>query len=633
MSLDQFGNRTGPSLRLASFVSCLLFGTLIALGWIVWRQYRSKLFLYQIQSEEHSATPSATSPDGDALVIRFQDLALSAGIDFLHVDGRTPMNYFPEVMGGGVAWIDYDQDGYMDLFFVQGGKFPPDSTTKLQSPTSRLFRNQGDGTFVDVTEKVGLLHSGYGQGVAVGDYDNDGYPDLFVTCFGQCHLFHNEPDSHGGRRFRDVTKEAGVALDGWCSSCAFGDIHGKGFLDLFVCRYVALDLKDYPFCGNKMRDPPVRFTCGPREFQGTSSVLFRNNGNGTFANVSREAGLEPVGKALGVVILDLDGDGKSDIFVGNDEMPNFHYRNLGNGKLESCGIWSGTAVNWQGNPMGSMGVEADDVTGYGLPDIFITTFFHQGWTLFRNNGKNLFTDISPRAGMHTASWDKVGWGTCFFDGDRDGHLDIFVANGHIYRNAEVMVERNEDGTAQSFRQMAQLFRGNGQGAFQDVSLQAGNYFLKPHVGRGAALGDYDNDGAVDIAVNHCGEPAALLHNETQTPNHWIRLQLEGTRHLNPRGSNRDAIGARVTVRLGDRTLVRHVKGGGSYLSSHDRRLLIGLGPAEQVDEIEVRWPNADGSVQRFGPLAADQSYKLVEGMADALPALCPSIQKPERKSP
>src|SRR5438876_9357136 len=307
MSIDQLGHR-GLNLRLVSFVSCLLFGTLIALGWIVWRQHRCKQFLDQVQSEEDSATPSATSPDGDALVIRFQDLAQSSGIDFLHVDGRTPMNYFPEVMGGGVAWIDYDQDGYMDLFFVQGGKFPPDSTAKLQSPTSRLFRNQGDGTFVDVTEKVGLFHTGYGQGVAVGDYDNDGYPDLFVTCFGQCHLFHNEPDGHGGRRFRDVTKEAGVALDGWCSSCAFGDIHGKGFLDLFVCRYVAIDLNDYPFCGNKMREPPVRHTCGPREFQGTSSVLFRNNGDGTFTNVSVEAGLEPVGKALGVVILDLDGD-------------------------------------------------------------------------------------------------------------------------------------------------------------------------------------------------------------------------------------------------------------------------------------------------------------------------------------
>jgi hypothetical protein len=357
-------------------------------------------------------------------------------------------------------------------------------------------------------------------------------------------------------------------------------------------------------------------------------VLFRNNGDGTFTNVTADAGLEPVGKALGVVILDLDGDGKSDIFVGNDEMPNFHYRNLGNGKLQSCGILSGTAVNWQGNPMGSMGVEADDVTGHGRPDIFITTFFHQGWTLFRNDGNNFFTDVSPKAGMHTASWDKVGWGTCFIDADGDGSLDVFVANGHIYHNASVMVERNEDGTLQSFRQLAQLFLGNGKGYFRNVSKQAGAYFLQPHVGRGAAMGDYDNDGAPDIAVNHCGEPAALLHNETKSPHHWIRLQLEGTRHINPRGSNRDAIGARVTLKVGSRSLVRHVKGGGSYLSSHDRRLLIGLGPAERVNEVEVRWPNAANSVQRFGPLAVDQSYKLVEGATAPVPALCPPIKKP-----
>jgi hypothetical protein len=581
------------------------------------------------------------TPADDSSAIRFRDLASLAGIKFRHEAGYTEMHYFPEVMGGGVAWIDYDQDGYMDLLFVQGGAFPPPLPAlapergglgkgRTPAATSRLFRNQGDGTFVDVTEKVGLFYTGYGQGVAVGDYDNDGFPDIFVTCFGHCHLFHNEPDGQGGRRFRDVTQEAGVALDGWCSSCAFGDIHGRGFLDLFVCRYVDIDLKNYPYCGNKNHDPPIRFTCGPREFAGTSSVLFRNNGDGTFTNVSTEAGLETVGKALGVIILDLDGDGKSDIFVGNDEMPNFHYRNLGNGKLESCGIWSGTAVNWQGNPMGSMGVDADDVTGNGRPDIFITTFFHQGWTIYRNNGNNLFTDISPRAGMHAASWDKVGWGTCFFDADLDGNLDIFVANGHIYRNADVMVERNEDGTAQSFQQPAQLFRGNGKGTFHDVSRLGGEYFLKPHVGRGAAQGDFDNDGKPDIAVNHCGDPAALLHNETPSTNHWIRLQLEGSRHLNLKGSNRDAVGARATVKVGDRTIVRHVKGGGSYLSSPDRRLLIGLGSAKRVDEVEVRWPNGEATVQRFGPLEADRSYKLMEGAPAAAPALCPPIKQTTR---
>jgi hypothetical protein len=610
---------------LAFLTGCLLAATLFTALMVACNRRRPEASS-PLQLQPTPTVPTAAIPD-DGVRIRFEDLTRTAGIDFEHIDGRSPMHYLPEVMGAGVAWIDYDQDGYLDLFLVQGGPFPPDPQRSAEKPSSRLYRNQGDGTFVDVTLKVGIRYSGYGQGVAVGDYDNDGYPDLFVSCYGSCHLFHNEPDGTGGRRFRDVTKQAGISIDGWCSSCAFGDIHGKGYLDLFVCRYLALDFKDYPFCGDRTKDPPRRQECGPREFHGTRSVFLRNNGDGTFTDVTAEAGIEPEGKGLGVVILDLDGDGRSDIFVGNDEMPNFHYLNRGNGKLQSCGIISGTAANWQGHPMGSMGVEADDLTGNGRPDLFITTFFHQGWTLYRNNGKNLFTDISPRAGMRTASWDKVGWGTCLLDAENGGDLDIFVANGHIFRNAAEMKERNEDGSPQTFEQFPQLFKGNGKGFFRDVSKQAGPYFLRPQSGRGAAMGDYDNDGAMDIAVNHCGEPASLLHNETHSPNHWIRLQLEGTRHQSDKGSNRDAIGARVTIKVAGRTLVRHVKGGGSYLSAHDRRLLIGLGSAENVDDIEVRWPNAEATLQHFGPLAADRSYKLVEGARAAAPANCPQIKR------
>src|SRR5262249_6828593 len=232
--------------------------------------------------------------------------------------------------------------------------------------------------------------------------------------------------------------------------------------------YVNMDLKNYPVCLDKNQDPPPHITCGPREFPGSQSVLYRNNGDGTFTEVSKSAGVEREGKGLGVIILDLDGDAKSDIFVGNDEMPNFHYRNLGNGKLESCGVVSGTAMNWQGIPMGSMGVEADDLTGSGRPDLFISTFFHQGWTLYRNDGQNLFTDFSPRSGLTRPSWDKVGWGTCLIDADLDGALDIFVANGHVYRNAEIMLERNQDGSPQSFAQRAQLFLGDGKGYFTEV---------------------------------------------------------------------------------------------------------------------------------------------------------------------
>jgi hypothetical protein len=564
--------------------------------------------------------------------ILFRDLAKAAGIDFHHVDGKTDMHYVPEIMGGGAAWIDYDQDGYLDLFLVQGSKFPPDPKDVPTKPTSRLYRNMGDGTFTDVTAQVGILVPGFGQGVAVGDYDNDGFPDLFVACWGHGHLYHNEPAAGGGRRFREVTKEVGIKVEGWCSCCAFGDLHGNGYLDLFVGRYVQMDLNHYPFCGDNKRKPPFRYSCGPKEFPGSRSYLFRNDGNGKFTDVSERVGLSKEGKALGVLILDLDDDGKVDLFVGNDEVWNDYYRNLGGGKFETNGILSGLAANWQGKPMGSMGLEADDVTGHGLPDLFITTYYHEGTTLFRNNGHgkgrhNGFTDISQTAGMYAASWNRVGWGTCFLDVDHSGKLDVFVANGHVYRNASEMQEKSENGEAHTYKMPAQLFMGDGKGHFH-VAEDAGPYFKEVHVGRGVAMGDYDNDGAMDIAVNNCGEDAVLLRNETQSPNHWIRLQPEGSRHRASTGSNRDAIGAKVTVTVNGQKIIRHVKGGTSYYSSPDRRLLIGLGSATHVDSVEVRWPNGQATVQRFGALDADRSYRLVEGGA-AEPANCPAV-KPHR---
>ncbi|HEX4611332.1 MAG TPA: CRTAC1 family protein, partial [Urbifossiella sp.] len=526
-------------------------------------------------------------------------------------------HYVPEVMGAGVAWLDYDRDGFPDLFFVQSGRFPPD-TGEPTAPTSRLYRNRGDGTFADVTAEVGILTPGYGQGVAVGDYDNDGYPDLFVT---HCHggrLYHNEPGPTG-RRFRDVTATAGLALDGWCTSCAFGDVHGTGHLDLFVCRYLPLDLAAYPVCTEEGPSGRVRTVCGPEMFAGTRSSLFRNNGDGTFTDVAGPAGIEADGKALGVVILDLNGDGRADIFVGNDEVPNQHYRNLGGGRFRPAGLVSGTAVTHRGRAMGSMGVEAGDLFGSGRPDLFVTTYFHEGTVLFENRGGGLFTDVSPRAGMFAASWNKVGWGTALFDPDGDGCLDVVVANGHTRRNAREM-RAAEDGRPQEYAQPAQLFLGDGRGSFREVSGSAGPYFREPHVGRGLALADYDNDGVPDLAVTHVGRPPALLRTTRRAPRHWVRLELEGARHRDPAGANRDAVGAVVTVRAGGRTLVRHLKGGGSYYSAHDLRVLVGLGDATAIDGVEVRWPNAAGTVQRFGPLPVDRGYRLVEGVADPQPA-------------
>ncbi|MBN9519032.1 CRTAC1 family protein [bacterium] len=520
-------------------------------------------------------------------------------------------------MGSGVGWLDYDRDGRPDLFLVQGGRFPPDPAAPA-GPTSRLYRNRGDGTFTDVTADVGIRTPGYGQGVAVGDVDNDGYPDLFVT---HCHggrLYHNEPGPTG-RRFRDVTEAAGLALDGWCTSCAFGDLHGNGHLDLFVCRYLPLDLANYPVCTEEGPGGPVRTACGPEKFPGTRSYLFRNNGDGTFTDVTGPAGVEAGGKGLGVVILDLNGDGRADVFVGNDEVPNHHYRNLGGGRFQSVGIRSGTALNQNGRSMGSMGIEAGDLFGEGRPDLFVTTYVHEGTVLFQNRGGGAFLDVSRGAGMFAASWGKVGWGTALLDADGDGRLDLFVANGHTRRNAAEM-RVAEDGRPQEYAQPPQLFLGDGRGGFRDVSAGAGEYFRGRHVGRGAALADWDNDGEPDLAVTHVGGPPALLRTTRRLPHHWVRLQLEGARNRDPVGANRDAVGAVVTVRAGGRSLVRHVKGGGSYYSAHDLRLLVGLGDAATVDEVEVRWPNAAGTVQRFGPLAVDRGYRLLEGVAAPQPA-------------
>lgn len=567
--------------------------------------------------------PSArTEPNNP---IRFEDVIGSTGIDFRHEDGATPMQYLAETMGAGVAWLDYDRDGLIDLFFVQSGPYPPADRPAGNQPHSRLYRNLGNGRFADVTSQVELFTSGYGQGVAVGDYDNDGFPDLFVSNVNGGQLFHNEP--HGNsRRFRDVTKEAGLALEGWCSSCAFGDLHGTGRLDLFVCRYVAPDLKAYPDCIEQGKAGPVRTVCGPQRFKGMRSYLLRNDGNGKFTDVSVAAGLEPDGKALGVVIFDLDDDGKPDIFVGNDTVLNHHFQNLGGGRFRSVGIRAGTASTARGEPMGSMGVEVGDLTGNGRPDLFVTTYLMESTVLYRNHGRGVFTDVSETAGMFAGSRDKVGWGVALLDADHDGNLDLLTGNGHTHRNADEL-KLTTDGKPQLYAQLAQAFAGNGRGRFREITATAGAYFQTPHVARGLAIADFDNDGRTDVAVTHVGGPPALLRNVTETPNHWVRLELEGSGHRDPVGSNRDAIGATVSVRVGDRTLVRHLKGGGSYCSAQDRRIIVGLGAATRIDEVVVRWPNAGRTVQQFGPLAVDRGYRLQEGIAAPQPEVGKMAQR------
>ena len=551
------------------------------------------------------ATPEAAAPAGRVEAatpagtpIRFEDVAEASGIRFRHFDGRTAKQVLMDSTAPGLAWLDYDGDGRLDLFLVQGSTIsgpPPDP-----APASQLYRNEGGGRFRDASAALGPPLVGCGQGAAVGDVDNDGDPDLFVTFYGRRNaLLRNE-----GGRFVEVAGSAGVADPppsrrgpNWSTSAAFLDYDGDGLLDLFVCSYVEVDPGDYPDC---------RRLCSPHDFRASTCSLFRNQGDGTFADASREAGVDlPGAKALGVVALDLDDDGRTDLFVANDETPNFLLLNRGGGKFESMGPLSGCTLNASGNTQAYMGVDADDLDGDGRPDLYATAYARETDTLFRNEGEGLFQDVTQGSGLGGPSWDGLAFGACFVDPDADGFLDVFVANGHI----DAKVDELGD-PANTFRQKAQFYRNDGRGRFRDASRAAGPYFRIPHVGRGVAAGDFDDDGRMDLAVANSGEPTALLRNLSETPNRWVRLDLRGTR------SNRDAVGARVTLRLADgRRIVRHRKGGGSYLSAADPRLLVGIGPADRVEEVEVRWPA--GQVERFGPVDANRGHRLVEGSGRA----------------
>jgi hypothetical protein len=507
--------------------------------------------------------------------IRFVDVSAKAGIQSQYSSAFIDADSATTEIGTGVAWIDYDQDGLLDLFVAHECK---------------LFKNLGEGNFKDVTAEVGLSHVGRGLGVAVGDIDNDGYPDFFVTRHGKHNmLFHNVSDGKGGRRFQDISVKAGLAAlaDGQTSgnvntSAAFLDYNNDGYLDLFVCGY-----------SDRAQSASV---------SATRCFLYRNNRNGTFTDVSQEAGItQSWGKALGVVALDLDNDGQVDIFVTTERTGNLLFRNLGNGRFESLGPSWGCALNAVATPQTYRGVDADDLLGTGRPDLFACSSSQETKPLWRNEGKCRFLDICRLTGLGPATWYQSGFGTCLLDVDRDGSPDIFVTNGHVSQSIDKMA--NADVT---FAQFAQLFLNDGRGRFREVSSHAGSYFRTRHAGRAVAYADYDNDGHMDLALNNCTEPPTLLHNETSTPHHWIRLELRGTK------SNRDAIGAKVTVYAGGRELVRYRKGGGGYLSASDPRLLIGLGPAQRVDKVEIRWPGSS-RVEQVGPLLADRGYLIVEG--------------------
>ncbi|MBM3215973.1 CRTAC1 family protein [Candidatus Poribacteria bacterium] len=528
---------------------------------------------------------AAASPD-----VRFTDATVSSGIDFRHFDGRSGERYFIETIGSGCAWIDYDNDGWLDAYLVSAADFPTSAEPTTDLPRNRLYRNQGDGTFRDVTDAAGVGDTGYGTGVCAGDYDNDGWTDLFVTNYGKTILYRNQGDG----TFRDVTVAAGVADPRWSTAAAFGDIDNDGDLDLYVVFYCKWDLSRNTTC----EEQGVPIYCGPEAYEGDADRLFRNNGDGTFTDITREAGVyQPGGKGLGVRFTDVDDDGDVDIYVANDGTPNFLFINDGSAHFEEMAWMAGVDADENGNPQGSMGVAVGDYDRDGRLDIVVTNFQRQYNTVYHNDGSGFYRDASFTSGLG-ATLPNVSWGTALFDADNDGWLDLFIANGHI----QDLVDEYDATT--SYAQRNSLYRNRRDATFEDISGDAGSGIALVKVSRGTAFGDYDNDGDIDILVSNAHDTADLLRNDSERGN-YLLVSLEG------RQSNWLGIGARLTATVGGSSLRTEVCSGGSYISQNDVRAHFGLGDAVQVDRLEIRWPS--GIVDVLENVAANRQIRVVEG--------------------
>ena len=539
------------------------------------------------------AAPQALSP------VQFTDITVASGITFRHQASPTSKKYLIETMGGGVALFDYDNDGRLDLYFTNGASIE-DPMPRGAIPNkrdarywNRLYHQRADGKFEDVTVRAGVQGTGYGMGVATGDYNGDGFVDLFVTAYGGSTLYRNNGDG----TFTDVTKAAGVSVDGWPSSAGWLDYNRDGRLDLFIARYMDWDFeRGALYCGEP--PPGSRAYCHPDNFPGSTNILFRQKVDGTFEDVTEKAGLsDPKGKALGVAFADFDADGWTDIFVAHDSIRQSLHHNNGNGTFEDIALPAGVSYDENGKTFAGMGVDAADYDNDGRPDLLITALSNETYPLFRNNGDNTFNYTTNTAGINQITLLYAGWGTRFIDVDNDGWRDIFVAQGHVLDT----IEKTSDYL--KYKQPPLLMRNTGR-SFVNISDSAGDAFNKTYAARGAAFGDLDNDGDIDIVFSETnGSPIVLRNNGTK--NHWLGLSLAG------KDGNKNGLGARVTVLdATNRKQIFDVSVAGSYLSANDPRVLVGLGAVTEVSVVEVRWAN--GKTQTFKNLGIDRYHVLTE---------------------
>ena len=526
----------------------------------------------------------------------FADTTEKSGVHFVGTASHTPHKYLIETMGSGVATFDYDNDGLLDLFFVNGAHLldptPKGSVPQKAGPEdwNRLYHQKKDGSFEDVTEKAGLKGVGYGMGVAVGDYDNDGFEDLYVTAFGGNRLYHN----NGNGTFTDVTAQSGTGgptTPGftWSTSAAWVDLDNDGLLDLVVLRYAQWDFDD-EYCGEHREG--YRAYCHPDIFPAIPALVYHNDGNGHFTEVAHKMGLDVPGKGLGIALADYDRDGKIDLAVANDSMLEFLYHNQGNGHFEETGLTSEVAVDGDGRTYAGMGIDFEDYNNDGLPDIVITNLANQKYALYRNNGDGSFTYDTYVSGLAKMTLLHSGWGIRFLDYDNDGLKDILIAQGHDLDTVELNYPQLH------YKEPMLLARNMGKGSFVDVTAQSGAALQQPWVSRGMAVGDLDNDGRIDAVVTTNGGAAHILHNETATANHWLMLNLVGHR------SNRDGIGAEIKLTTSKGPQWLTVSTAGSYLSSNDKRAHFGLGSDAAAKSIEIHWPS--GTVQTLENVRGNQ---------------------------